>query len=67
MKKIYVVIFVILLFSMKYGISTEHEVIFLRNEKLSTIRESSLINSIQDSKFKFKSVVLKREFRIEKN
>ena len=49
MKKIYVVIFVILLFSMKSCISTEHEVIFLRNEKLSTIRESSLINSIQDS------------------
>ena len=61
MKKIYVVIFVILLFSMKSCISTEHEVIFLRNEKLSTIRESSLINSIQDSKFKFKSVVLNSE------
>lgn len=61
MKKIYVVIFVILLFGMKSCISTEHEVIFLRNEKLSTIRESSLINSIQDSKFKFKSVVLNSE------
>lgn len=61
MKKIYVVIFVILLFIMKSCISTEHEVIFLRNEKLSTIRESSLINSIQDSKFKFKSVVLNSE------
>lgn len=61
MKKIYVVIFVILLFSMKSCRSTEHEVIFLRNEKLSTIRESSLINSIQNSNFKFKSVVLNGE------
>lgn len=61
MKKIYVVIFVILLFSMKSCRSTEHEVIFLRNEKLSTIRESSFINSIQNSNFKFKSVVLNSE------
>lgn len=61
MKKIYVVIFVILLFSMKSCKSTEHEVIFLRNEKLSTIRESSFINSIQNSNFKFKSVVLNSE------
>lgn len=61
MKKIYVVIFVILFFSMKSCRSTEHEVIFLRNEKLSTIRESSFINSIQNSNFKFKSVVLNSE------
>ena len=37
MKKIYVVIFVILLFSMKSCISTEHEVIFLRNENLRVL------------------------------
>lgn len=61
MKKIYAVILVILLFNIKSCESTEHEIIFLRNEKLSTIRENSFINVIQNLNFKFNNVILNNE------
>lgn len=54
MKKIYVVILLILIFSMKSCGNTVQEIIFLRGKTINTVIENSFLNSMENSKFKFK-------------
>lgn len=62
MKKIvYIVIFGVLFFSMSSCNKTEQEVIFLKNENLSSIGESSFIDNIKNSNFKFEEVILRSD------
>lgn len=62
MKKIiYIVIFGVLFFSMNSCKNTEREVVFLRNEVLSTIEESSFISNIKNLDLKFKEIILNNQ------
>lgn len=62
MKKImYTVIFVVLFFSMSSCNKTEQEIVFLRNERINTIKESSFIENIKNLNLNFKEVILKSD------
>ncbi len=61
MKKIFVLIFLILILSIKSCASAEKQVIFIRGDKLNAIGEISFLNVIKDSNVNFKEIILKNE------
>lgn len=65
MKKIFVVILLILIFSMKSCGNTVQEIMFLRGKIVNTISENSFLNSMKNSNFKFKELIFENddEFR----
>lgn len=61
MKKIYVLIFVILILGLKSCTNAEKEIVFIRGEKLNAIGEVSFLNDIRDSEFNVEEVTLSNE------
>lgn len=66
MRKLYAVVFVLLVFSMNSCNASKQEVVFVRNEKFATIKESTFEDSVKgyDSEIDLESVIVntKEEF-----
>lgn len=58
MKKIYVLIFVILILGIKSCTNAEREIVFIRGEKLNAIGEVSFLNDIKNSDFNLEEIIL---------